>query len=493
MLKPTILPLLAIVALLGSLTQAEELSPLPKFTLTEKSLIKVIHQDSPDIRQIEALYSQTKYDEASLNKKYQAGWVTNAYVANSSEAAIASFAPTFGPIYEFSTGIQKAFPLGLNTSVKLVTNQQSSRNRVIDEATRTGLVVNISMDLWKNLFGRLDRAELGNQVIAREKARIQTLVNKHIVELNLRKIYWSLVANDAKLKIAQDQLATSEKQLRDTRRRRGQFTADAQEFARYSAQVESRKTSISSLKFQRGILVQNLKKALPALAGKNIIVGDYDTDAKVDEVLVCAVRLGTMQEVPWDNTHLDTLIGLVEENYKRKRIVSDRYSDVDLQMVGEFRANGVDRGFSDSFSEFTSNSNGAYSLGVKLTVPLEGTASRAREAKISADYLNFQNEKNRLVAEIGAQHSQIAVLVKMLNDAVNNIKQNNGHLEKSIRASERKFRQARIPLSTLINDQDLYFNSRLNEIDTKLTVVHTLLDYFQTFTDDPCSINKIGA
>jgi len=56
---------------------------------------------------------------------------------------------------------------------------------------------------------------------------------------------------------------------------------------------------------------------------------------------------------------------------------------------------------------------------------------------------------------------------------------------------QRKFNQARIPVSALILDQDALFSSDLSIVDTKLAVLNTLLDYIVVFTETPCSFNKI--
>ncbi|MCB0363631.1 MAG: hypothetical protein KDD35_12970 [Bdellovibrionales bacterium] len=68
---------------------------------------------------------------------------------------------------------------------------------------------------------------------------------------------------------------------------------------------------------------------------------------------------------------------------------------------------------------------------------------------------------------------------------------NSQNLKKSIAVMAKKYRQARVPLSALIADEESLFQSLLSEINVKLTVINTLLDYFQVFNQFPCEINRI--
>ena len=42
-------------------------------------------------------------------------------------------------------------------------------------------------------------------------------------------------------------------------------------------------------------------------------------------------------------------------------------------------------------------------------------------------------------------------------------------------------------MNDLLVQQDAFLNSKLSEIETQLQVIHALLDYFGTFTEDPCN------
>jgi len=56
---------------------------------------------------------------------------------------------------------------------------------------------------------------------------------------------------------------------------------------------------------------------------------------------------------------------------------------------------------------------------------------------------------------------------------------------------KKKYRQGRISVSELVNDQNSLFNSELSTINTELMVIEILLDYFAIFPETQCAFNMI--
>ncbi|MEK6624639.1 MAG: hypothetical protein AABY86_06715, partial [Bdellovibrionota bacterium] len=69
-------------------------------------------------------------------------------------------------------------------------------------------------------------------------------------------------------------------------------------------------------------------------------------------------------------------------------------------------------------------------------------------------------------------------------------KKNAMNLEHSLKITKRKYQQARLSLNELITEQDTFFANELDQISTKLTVIHTVLDYLSIFTETPCALNQ---
>ena len=208
---------------------------------------------------------------------------------------------------------------------------------------------------------------------------------------------------------------------------------------------------------------------------------------------MCSNVLQEKKQTPWENTKWDEVIELIEKTYQQKKIETARSSDFDLKLESQLRYSGVDRGFSNSFSDLEEEGKVGGSAGLTLTIPLESSEKKAQQARIAADYSNFTADKMKYRALIESQHSQIVSLVKRLQDAIRNLNANSANLKVSVKESEKKFKQARISVNDLISDQNALFSNAITEIDTQLQVIHTLLDYFKVFTEDDCSVNKVGA
>lgn len=476
--------------LMSAGVQAKE--PVKEWKLTEKGLVREIKEHSPQMRSIEEGLYRTQYMQRNFDEQFQWQWVTKFDHSKSKEKAIANFIPTFGPTYRYSTGVAKRLAGGLSLEANVFTDQQSTVDNFIDEATRTGYQIGISVDLWKNLFGRIDRAQLEDLELSLKKQKLESKISKRMLELDLRAIYWSLVANQEQIEVSKELLRAAESQLKAGLKRESQYAADRGEVARYRAQVASRMATVKNLEFQRDQLIQTLKEQLPHLASAKFTLAPVNTSKNFAKIYQCAKRIGASDNIPWENTEVDELIGIIEKSYEEKQTISRRYSDLDVQLTSQYQSSGVAQGYSNSYDDFIDNRRGGYSVGLQITVPLGGEKSEAKEALITADYKQFLAEKNKFLAQVRSQQSQIVSMIELLWAATESLKKNGDSLDISIASSKQKFRQARISLDQLINEQDALLNSRLGVIETKLQIARTMLSYFKTFTEDPCDLNKIG-
>ncbi len=79
--------------------------------------------------------------------------------------------------------------------------------------------------------------------------------------------------------------------------------------------------------------------------------------------------------------------------------------------------------------------------------------------------------------------------IKLLKEIINQQKLTSKSLEVATKSSRKKYSQARITVEQLITEQERFLQSKLDEIDSKLEIVTTLLNYFKVFTETPCEIN----
>ena len=461
------------------------------WVLTEASLLQAIKEENPEQLRIKAMRDQAEYDSFVVQQDYQARWLSRLAHQNSEEKALASFIPTFGPTYRISTGLAKRLPVGVDLQGEFFIDQQSTSDRFIDAATRTGVLLSASVDLWRNFLGRVDKAKLQSKDLQFKKQALQAQISSRAFELDLRKTFWSLVANNEKIRVSEELLKSSRFQLKEGLVRSKRHIGDKQEIARYKAQVASREAALLSLEYSRDLLIQALKTQLPKLATANIVLGDYDRSQAVVEVLTCVSQIESSKGIPWQTTKWDEALAFIEQDFAEKQRQTARYAGPELKFSSQLQMSGVEKGVDDSFADFSDSGELGYNLALTLDVPLGRTRAKARKTQIARDAAEFAAEKQRIEARVQATHTQVVSLVRVLRQSVEKLEETNRNFRDSIQEMNKKFRQARVTVNEVVQDQDALLQSMLTEIDSNLQVIHTLLDYFKVFHDSPCKINNL--
>ncbi|PIP90123.1 MAG: hypothetical protein COW01_09600 [Bdellovibrionales bacterium CG12_big_fil_rev_8_21_14_0_65_38_15] len=456
--------------------------------LDESMLTKIAIESSPGIRQIEATMQNTKLVRDSIEDQYHWRLQTDATYLNAKEKALAQFAPVTTDVTQIQAAVIKPFSTGLSVGLSAFSNQTT--NTFIQDATDTGFGLNLSVDLMKNLFGKLSRSQLRNAEALSKKADLENEIQQKAFLQSLRKIFWAIVATEEQIKISQGLLNTSLSQLKDTEKRRKSNVADEGDVARSRSQVASRKATILLLEYQRESQLQLLKEQLPTIADKKVVLSKVDLTQAVVDVLSCTTIIEKHRQTPLEFTQYDEVLELVNEAYKEKKAMTDSTDGWDLKLNGEAKYFGKERGFSESVDGFSDDQQRRYSVGLQLNIPLDSTKSATEETMKIVDEKRFLAEKEMIVAKMNAYHSQTLTNIELLQSAVRTQGQNTKDLETSLKSAQKKFNQARLSFRELIADQDLLLRSNLDEVTTKLTVVTTLLDYFSVFNKTPCSLNQ---
>ena len=141
--------------------------------------------------------------------------------------------------------------------------------------------------------------------------------------------------------------------------------------------------------------------------------------------------------------------------------------------------------------EFDGDFQDGYSVGVQLSIPLEGDIHDAELAQKRLVEARFKSEIRNLELQVEETHKQVSKSLILLQEAASALNQNVINLKQSLGTTKRKYRQARISINEMIVEQDQLFSSQLNEIATKLQVIHALYEYFKVFNTHPCPLNEI--
>ena len=245
--------------------------------------------------------------------------------------------------------------------------------------------------------------------------------------------------------------------------------------------------------YQKEQLEFQLKQLAPWFSGKLVSVNPNpeDIDDAVRGVLSCVSSITADKKAQPNYSDYFSVLELTKEVYSSERRQAEATGDWDLKLTSSVQWSGVDEGFSDAIDEYNNNSKDGYAVGLALSIPLEGDIADAEAAHKRVVENNYSSQIQTLEQQIYETHIQVSKSLLLLQEAAGAIKQNVDNLKVSLKSSQRKYKQARISIHELVGEQDQLFSSQLNEIDTKLAVIHALYDYFKVFNNHPCKLNKI--
>jgi outer membrane protein TolC len=455
--------------------------------LSEKLLKDHIDNSAPNTLAIDASFLAVDLTRQSFEDNFDLRLDGSANYTKSNENSYSPQMPVTSPTKNYKLGLVK--PLSSGMSVGLNTFSEQITNSQVNNGTRTGVGVEFRMDLYKNFLGRLTESQRTVFTQASKRAGNERNIQKKTFHQNIRKIYWALVANQEQINISEQLEKFAKKQLANSKKRYKNNIADAGEVARYESQLADRKASIITLEYKRETFLQQLKELLPELSTKRLTLGKYNIKKAANQIFACTALISKFQEPPMQYTKYDEVLTNLREEYAGQRKVTNSYSEMDLELVSEMQRLGKTTGYSESWSQFSDDGKNAFSAGVRLSIPLGGSNKKSQELQRLLEKKRYLSQKEELVGRVNAYHTQIVKNILLLQEVMKQQKINSEKLELSFRESKKKYNQARLTVRELIQDQNQYFSSNLLEIQSQLTIMTTLLDYFSVYTNIPCEIN----
>lgn len=474
-----------LIFLLLSLSNALQASD---FVLTPESLEAQISKGIPTLEKLQIQAMGSKLQELQQLEQLQPRLEGQAYYERTNELAFATFIPVTSPIKTAQLKVVKPTSNGLNLGAFTYTEQ--STNNFVNRGTTTGFGFELGVDLYNDLLGRRTKASLKSAALEQQKSELQTQIQGHVVGVEIKKIYWALVANNEAILLSTQLLESSKQQVIDARERLKSNVSDRGEVARYESQLATRKANITSLEYQRANLTRQLKEMIPSIAEQNIILGPYDAEQAIKTVLACTQIISSYQSAPITLSPYHKLLEIITQDLEYKKRISNVYDGADVKLNSQLRRLGKREGFSNALDELTDDGRTAFQVALQVSIPLGSEKSKSREVIENIDQMREAAEVREINAKIAAYHTQVLQSITLLNQIMANQKINSEQLSISVREAQRKYQQARISVNDLINDQDAFLQSGLDEIQTKLTILNTILDYFTVFTSTPCELNR---
>jgi outer membrane protein TolC len=474
--------------------------------ISESFLIESAKNNVPTLEEIEAQFLSNKTKAQELNEEFSPEIFAKGSRSETNERALITFQPVFTPVTQTQIGVKQNLKYGASASLAFYTDERDSSSSPVAgnfrHATTMGVNFSMQIDLWKNLFGRLAQARLELAELDNKKAELQKDIQKKNFIIGLRKVFWALVANEESLKISEELLKTAKRQAEEAKRRFKNSIADADEVARYEAQVSSRQSNILYLNYQRETLITQLRNFLPeALGTSDVVVDGFDFNQTVNEVLSCTSLISKETAVPYKNTKYDEVVEILRKMKVETRVLTDRYSDLDVKLLGGLKATGVSsqasgpgqfRGsYGGAFDDINQTNRTGYEIGLQVSLPLDHSKHETKKTKEIYDEKVFFASISKTESQVINTHKELIIAINYLNEVIKNQKLTSIQLSKRLEGMKRKYQQARVSVNELILDQDALLSSELSIIQTQLQVINIIFDYFAIFTETPCGFNRI--
>jgi len=473
------------------------------FTLSEKSLIELSKKQNPTLDEIQATFLNSKAAAMELEDKFGYDLYAGYNKIETKEKATIPFQPIFKNVNQYKVGVKKYSKYGLVLDANAAVDQRSGASASGSDYKNihtTIYEVGLQMDLWKDLWGKITRKQFDNIQHLKKKDELQAQISTNVFQNNIRRIYWSLVANAEKIRIYKNLYATSERQLKDAKRRKANSVSDTAEVARFESLVHQRKGQVLLQEYERENLFKTLREMFPELNSKNLLLSKYNIDKTVYEVLTCSMKIGQAKEIPFEYTLYDDVIDYLREIQTNQNKVDQSYDDIDLKLDLKLAQIGVSSNtndstnyygdYNDSINDLRNNDRSSVKAGLLLTIPFGESRKDTTAVKEKITESQFKANIDKLSAQTKATHTQVQESVKLLSQLIQAQKENSKSLAVRVKEMKKKYNQARIPEYALIQDEDSLLQSDINVVNTQLQVVNTILDYFSVFNTYPCSFNR---
>ncbi|MGB0454076.1 MAG: TolC family protein, partial [Bacteriovoracaceae bacterium] len=330
----------------------------------------VVNSEAPDLIQLEANLTETKARLGEFDDQYSIRAQAESLYAKTYEEPFISFQPIYSPRKAFSVGLAKKTSKGIELSSQVYTDKREYEFSGVDTINSiAGAQVRINLDLWKNIFGRLEASQKKGLKYSVETTKLSNQVQKQVFLNSLRIIYWQIIAKEHSLDIAGELLKTAEKQRDQAIQRLRSSVSDKGEVARYKAQVSSRKNQINILQFEKEQLFQRLRDMIPSFNGMTFVINKPSFDKTIGTVLQCVSYLKTLEETPFEFSSYDEINQSLEKFYNEQIKVSKRYDDVDLKLTSVFNTNGVEPRAQDALDESFKENRAGFEVGLRLDIP----------------------------------------------------------------------------------------------------------------------------
>lgn len=468
-------------------------------TYNEAELMSLI-DDSP---QLKKLNSQIEKLQAELNGtlvNFGPALESSIKYNNTNETPLIIFQPPNQPYYSAEVKLNHYTKYGVGYSVGVLGESLTSGPQGADalanpgdfsiNSARVNPKASITFDLLKNRFGSETLNQLKSLEAQMKSLKLQKEITKEDLIVQLRKYYWNYNILVEKKELNQEILILTKRLLKNIQKKQQDGFVEKGDLYSAQSQKSGQKANISLLKYQIEQIKKSMMMLLPALP-----IGFKLETIKISEPEkffdLCLKSILNRDEVPLDWSYY------TEQMYEKQKALNytkdslESFSMPELKLFGELSGTQVDTRLRDAAGDYLDRADYGYTLGLTFNMPLSSSLQKQRENLMNSEEFRVKSENQMQKLELRALHEETKNTIKLLNEALKDQRETSSSLKKSYEFKQKQYTQARVDLLDVLQEQNNYLTSQVNQLDISKIVVDALLGYkskFQKFTCEGAGI-----
>lgn len=484
---------------------------MPATEISEKTLLQMMMHPSEarqgsslDLWQNEVTYYNTLTQVYSNKLIFAPELYSTISYIETKEKPLISFQPVFSPSRYFELGIKQLLPFGVSWnfygSTLLQDAEGNNAASSFKHASTTVVGLNLEIDLWSDFLGRGTGNLFTEAKLQEEQSRLEKSNIDQSVVIEIRQLYWSLVATNESIELMDSLIVIAKKQLEESQKRRKNSLADSDEVSRYEAQYLGRISELNFKQFKKEKMLQEIKRRVSLLQENEIQFKKEDINQTQLDVMTCIRTISQINEIPFDATNLDEQMKILTQLQQLQKSRYSRDNNIHLKLFGGVRSTGVDSNLiatnqyqgsqSESWNDLYNNDRWGTEVGIKFNMPLGSSSSKLQESQSRLAFLSKELHVKEIEESLRLHHQQFKRMIKLLEAGVTSQAAQSKSLKNVITSMQQKYRQARISLNDLLQNQDAHYEAELRTIDARLEILMYLLDYLKLFPKTDCEFNR---
>jgi len=356
--------------------------------------------------------------------------------------------------------------------------------------------LNLSLSLYNNLLGKLDRAYLGIASIQENISELNSTLARKRFYLEVLSKYWEILQHKQQLFINASLLKSAKKQLSIVKLRHSKSVADKSDIARSQSLVAQRELDAGELKNIGVLLAQDLgnligshhQDYIQAWLHKPLSPEEKELIKSRNQIVYsCSKKVMVSLEPRMDETSLKQVRNHILELQRLELKAVDKGSPYDLSLNTQLVGNGVRNNNKDAFDDALDIDKTNYTISLNLVVPLGSSKSRSTHFKKQTITHNYTAQLIELDNSILNANRAIIQAIKQNQNNLKFVNTSVSELEKRLTEQNKKFLVGRVDLFDLVQEEERVTSLKNKRLLLEFRAIQNLFNYLALFDKWSCT------